>query len=155
MRLITVLVALLALTDCADEVAAPTTTSTAPARPAVEAVWEGTGFDLHGSVRVESTVALGVSTQPEVTDDGEALGSGLLTVWVDEATPQAVADLLAADCTTLPRLLDRWSDALYRLDVPEGHKAHADAYLGLGMERVGELGCDYEVDLEGRATPFG
>lgn len=75
-------------------------------------------------------------------------------MWTDAGIPDPVDAILTADCSRLPTLLNRWADALYRLDIPEGEKAQADAYLGIGMERVEALGCDYEPDLEGRALPF-
>jgi len=147
---------LLVLAACGGSAAPSTTvadvTTTAPTP--VEAVWTGTGHDLHGEVTVSATAPLGVSTRPEVVVDGESVGVGLLTVWVDADTPEAVADLAAADCVALDAQLDRWSDVLYRRDVPDGDKAQADAYLGFGMDRVAELGCDYVVDTEGRASPF-
>ncbi len=130
--------------------AAPTTTTA----PIVSSSWSGTGYDLHGDVVVSVEAPLGVATRPEVRVDGEAVGTGILTVWVDADTPEAVADLAAADCAALDAQLDRWSDVLYRRDVPDGDKAQADAYIGFGMTRVAELGCDYEVDTEGRASPF-
>lgn len=145
-------VLVVALAGCAEPTIETPTTSTQP--EAFDAQWQGEGFDLHGVVRVSASVTPGVSGRPVVTEEGEDLGPGLLTAWIDATTPEAVADLADADCGALDPLLDRWSDVLYRLDVSDADKAQADAYLGFGMDRVAELGCDYEVDLEGRATPF-
>ncbi len=141
-----------ALASCAGPATETSTTSTQP--QAFDAVWQGDGYDLHVGVTVSASVTPGVSGRPLVAEEGEDLGPGLLTAWVDAATPEAVADMAGADCEALDPLLDRWSDVLYRLDVSDADRAQADAYLGFGMDRVTELGCDYEVDLEGRATPF-
>lgn len=128
------------------------TTSTLP--PAFEVSWEAMAFDLHGLVRLEATAREGIASTPDVFDDGSPVGPGRRTTWTATGVPEPVASILGADCTRLPTLLNRWADTLYRLDVPEGEKAQADAYLGVGMERIAALGCDYEPDLEGRATPF-
>lgn len=151
----------LLLAACAGEPSGAPATSTAPPAPdsAVDAAptefaWAGTGDDLHGAVEISDILAPGTSGQPDVVVDGEPIGPGLLTVWVDADTPEAIAEIDAADCARLDALLDRHADVLYRRDVPAGHKAQADAYLGHGMERVADLGCDYVIDREGRATPF-
>lgn len=133
----------------------PTTASPASTAPEERTVeWEAPAFDLHGVVRLTDRVVPGVASIPSVFDDGEPVGEGRRTTWTASGVPEPVERILGADCGGIGSLLNRWADALYRLDVPEGEKAQADAYLGVGMARVAELGCDYEPDLEGRALPF-
>jgi hypothetical protein len=122
--------------------------------PTVDVVWEAVAFDLHGVVRLEDSVRPGVATAPAIFDDGALVGEGRRTEWTADGLPEPVAQILEADCDRIGALLNRWADTLYRLDVPDAEKAQADAYLGIGMERVADLGCDYEPDLEGRALPF-
>ena len=135
-----------------------TTTSVAPTTitepAAVDVAWEARAFDLHGVVRLEDTFRPEIASVPDVFDDDTLVGEGRRTEWTSDGIPQPVAQILDAECDRIGALLNRWADTLYRLDVGPGEKAQADAYLGVGMERVAELGCDYEPDLEGRALPF-
>jgi hypothetical protein len=137
----------------------PSTSTTAGAPvpttlPTVDVVWEAVAFDLHGVVRLEDTARPGIATAPAIFDDGTLVGDGRRTERTADGLPEPVAQILEADCDRIGALLNRWADTLYRLDVSEAEKAQADAYLGIGMERVADLGCDYEPDLEGRALPF-
>lgn len=130
-------------------------TSTTVASEARDRMWEGRAFDLFGLVRLEATTPDGAVRRSTVFDDGVELGEGNRLAWVDDRTPEPIAEMAsAADCTELGFLLDRWSDVLYRLDVSEAEKAEADAFLRFGVERSDGLGCGYVVDREGRAAPF-
>ncbi|NND85566.1 MAG: hypothetical protein HKN46_10505 [Acidimicrobiia bacterium] len=163
MRRVAPLLFVLVLSACAPSTVAvdlepiPTTTTEVASTTTVVAVdvgWDAVAFDLHGVIRLEGTARPGIASAPDVFDDGVLVGEGRRTIWTEDGIPESVAQILGADCARIGPLLNRWADALYRLDVPEGEKAQADAYLGVGMERVADLGCDYEPDLEGRATPF-